>query len=78
MTAQDSGVGDKTLGMRVLCAGLFVLGDVRDSLLIWQAKVSSFDASCSIDVQFLAGSGVEVTKAHLAGLHQPTAVSPST
>jgi hypothetical protein len=48
--------------LRVLCVQLFSLGMVEDSLLIWEAKQSDFDAGCGIDVQFLCGGGLEATK----------------
>jgi hypothetical protein len=60
----EQGLGD-TLVMRLCCVQLFNVGDVGDVLLIWQAKESSWDAHCSIDVQLLCGSGLEETKAHL-------------
>ena len=54
-------VGDQFL-MRLLCAQLFSLGAVEDSLLIWRAKRCNFDTHCGIDVQFLCGAGLERTK----------------
>jgi hypothetical protein len=53
--------GDQFL-MRLLCAQLFSLGVVNDSLLIWAAKSCNFDTSLGIDVQFLCGAGLELTK----------------
>ena len=53
--------GDHVL-MRVLCAQLFSLGRVEDSLIIWRAKSSSFDAQCGIDVQLLCGGGLAPTR----------------
>jgi hypothetical protein len=44
---------------------LFNSGDLPDALLIWRAKMSSFDTACSIDVQLLCGSGLDDTKAYL-------------
>jgi len=57
-------VGDQFL-MRLLCAQLFSLGMVEDSLLVWQAKSCNFDTHCGIDVQFLCGAGLEPTKEFL-------------
>jgi hypothetical protein len=37
--------------MRLLCAQLFSIGRVEDSLAVWRAKSCSFDAHCEIDVQ---------------------------
>ena len=45
-----------------LCVLLFAAGDPRDSLLIFKAKMSSFDAACYIDVQLVCGAGIEYTK----------------
>lgn len=52
--------------MRLLCVQLFSLGIVEDSLIIWRAKSSNFDAHCSVDVQLLCGAGLEQTKAYLS------------
>jgi hypothetical protein len=52
--------------LRTLCLQLFSLGVVEDTLLIWDAKHSSFDAGCGIDVQLLCGAGLEATKEFLA------------
>jgi hypothetical protein len=65
------GSGEEML--RTLCLQLFSLGIVEDSLLIWDAKQSSFDAGCGLDVQFLCGAGFEATKAHLAASSAPSA-----
>ena len=56
--------GDEML--RTLCSQLFSLGVVEDALLIWEAKESSFDAHCGLDVQFLCGAGLAETKDYLA------------
>lgn len=53
--------------MRLLCVQLFSLGRSEDSLRIWRAKSSSFDASCEIDVPFLCGAGLEDTKVSAPG-----------
>lgn len=52
--------------LRTLCVQLFSLGAVEDALLIWEAKRSSFDAGCGLDIQFLCGAGLPATKAFLA------------
>ncbi|MEV0971745.1 hypothetical protein [Microtetraspora glauca] len=59
------GDGDTEL-MKLCCVQLFNAGSLDDVLCIWQAKTSSFDAQCSIDVQLLCGAGLEETKAHLS------------
>jgi hypothetical protein len=51
--------------MRECCSQLFHAGLLADVEAIWLAKESSFDASCSIDVQLLCGAGLAATKAHL-------------
>ena len=51
--------------MNLCCLQLFNAGQLSDVLTIWQAKESSWDAHCSIDVQLLCGAGLEATKAHL-------------
>ncbi|MEU5945953.1 hypothetical protein ABZ793_10370 [Micromonospora sp. NPDC047465] len=55
-----------TLLMRLCCVQLFNAGHLDDVLRIWDAKESSFDAHCSIDVQLLCGAGLAETKAYLA------------
>jgi hypothetical protein len=59
--------------LKVLCVQLFAFGDVRDSLLIWRAKQSSFDAACSIDIQLVCGAGLVETKKFLAESDLPEA-----
>ncbi|MGK5741343.1 hypothetical protein [Micromonospora sp. URMC 103] len=51
--------------MKLCCLQLFNAGQLGDVLIIWQAKESSWDAHCSIDVQLLCGAGLDATKAHL-------------
>jgi hypothetical protein len=51
--------------MKLACVQLFNAGDLDDILTIWQAKESSWDAHCALDVQLLCGAGLEATKAHL-------------
>lgn len=60
------GEGDTEL-MKLCCVQLFNSGELADTLLIWRAKSASFDAASSIDIQLLCGSGLEETKAYLAG-----------
>ncbi len=52
--------------MKLCCIQLFSAGDVSDAMLIWTAKISSFDNGINIDVQLLCGAGLERTKEHLA------------
>ena len=59
--------------LRTLCMQLFSLGVPEDSLLIWNAKESSFDASCGLDVQFLCGAGFEATQEFLSRSSAPSA-----
>jgi hypothetical protein len=44
-----------------------------DSLPIWRAKQSNFDAGCGVDVQFVCGGGYEATKDFLARSTAPDA-----
>lgn len=61
---ESQGTGDTTL-MKLLCFQLFNHGSVEDSRLIWNAKHSSWDSSCSIDLEFALGGGVSETLAFL-------------
>jgi hypothetical protein len=44
---------------------LFVLAQVEDVALLWEAKTTSFDTMCGFDTQFLVGAGVAPTLAYL-------------
>ncbi|MCZ2523272.1 hypothetical protein ACFW9F_02910 [Streptomyces sp. NPDC059506] len=68
------GEGDTEL-MRLCCFQLFNSGDLDDVLLIWSAKQASFDAACSIDIEFLLGHGLDATKAHLSANRAPSATA---
>ncbi|MEU0402469.1 hypothetical protein ABZ318_19955 [Streptomyces sp. NPDC006197] len=68
------GEGDTEL-MRLCCFQLFNSGDLDDVLLIWSAKQASFDAACSIDIEFLLGHGLDATKAHLLANRAPSAAA---
>jgi hypothetical protein len=59
--------------LRTLCIQLFSLGVVDDALLIWEAKESSFNAACGLDVQFLCGAGLHATKDYFANSAAPSA-----
>jgi hypothetical protein len=61
---QRQGDGDTEL-MKLCSVQLFNAGVLTDVLLIWQAKESSWDAHCSIEVQLLCGAGLEATMAYL-------------
>ena len=52
----------------ISCVQLFAWGSLEDVLRIWDAKQTSMDMACYLDVQFLCGSGLEKTKAYLATL----------
>jgi hypothetical protein len=54
-----------TLLMKICCVLLFNAGHVTDSLLIWQAKQSGFDAACSIDGELLCGAGLAETMLYM-------------
>lgn len=70
---QAHGPEADTLLMKLLCVQLFNAGTLDDVLRIWEAKQSSFDAACSIDVQLLCGAGLDDTKRYLAGLRDEAA-----
>lgn len=58
-----------------LCAYLlFKLGHVEDALLIWRAKSTNFDTFCGLDVQLLAGGGVDETIGYLRAVGDPQAL----
>jgi hypothetical protein len=59
--------------LRTFCLQLFSLGFPDDSLLIWDAKESTWDNHCSIDVQLLCGAGISATKTFLATSKADTA-----
>jgi hypothetical protein len=59
--------------LRTLCVQPFSLGVPEDSLLIWEAKQSSFDAGCGLDAQFLCGAGLSASKGFLAGSNAASA-----
>jgi hypothetical protein len=59
--------------LKTLCIQLFSAGDPSDSLLIYRAKMSSFDAACNIDIQLVCGAGIERTKAFLLDCREPDA-----
>lgn len=44
---------------------MFAIGEVEDSLLIWEAKTTSMDADCSVDIQLLCGAGLGPTRSYL-------------
>lgn len=47
------------------CVQLFSRGKLEDVLRIWDAKETSMDLACTIDVQFLCGAGLDLTKSYL-------------
>jgi hypothetical protein len=64
---------DSNEPLKTLCVLLFSVGEPRDSLLIYNAKMSSFDAGCYIDIQLVCGAGIERTKGFLLNSHEPEA-----
>jgi hypothetical protein len=51
--------------MKLCCVQLFNAGHLDDVLVMWQAKESSWDAHCALDIQLLCGAGLDATKTHL-------------
>lgn len=58
---------------KLCCLQLFSLGNVADSLLIWKAKESGFDAHLYIDIQLVCGAGFDETKDFLVNQNTPEA-----
>jgi hypothetical protein len=50
--------------MKLCCVQLFNAGFLADVILICQAKESSWDAHCSIEIQLLCGAGLQETIAY--------------
>lgn len=48
------------------CVQLFSRGILEDVLRIWDAKRSGMDLGCYLDIQFLCGAGLDLTKQFLA------------
>lgn len=65
LECRQQGDGDREL-MKLCCVQLFNAGGLDDVMRIWEAKESSWDAYCAIDVQLMCGHGLEQTKAYLA------------
>ncbi|WP_408894467.1 hypothetical protein [Paenibacillus taichungensis] len=51
--------------LKTLCIMLFCIGNVEDTVLIWQAKRKNQDTGSYIDVQLLCGAGYEKTVTYL-------------
>jgi hypothetical protein len=59
--------------LKLLCTQLFSAGIPSDALLIYEAKMSSFDAGCYIDIQLVCGAGLEATEEFLRASSAPEA-----
>lgn len=59
--------------LKLLCTQLFSAGIASDALLIFEAKMSSFDAGCTIDIQLVCGAGLEATEEFLHSSSAPEA-----
>lgn len=53
--------------LRVLCFLLFLIGNVEDCELIWEAKMLNMDTGCMIDTVFLCGAGYKSTLSYIKG-----------
>jgi hypothetical protein len=51
--------------LKLLCIQLFSAGILSDALLVYRAKMSSFDAASYIDIQLTCGAGLDATRAFL-------------
>lgn len=60
--------------LKTLCIMLFSIGEVEESLLIWEAKQKNFDTSCYIDVQLLCGAGFNSTIDYLVTVANKEAI----
>ena len=60
--------------LKLLCTQLFSAGIPSDALPIYEAKMSSFDAGCSIDIQLVCGAGLEATEECLRSSSVPEAI----
>lgn len=47
---------------------LYKIGNVEDSVLLWQVKELDFDTACGLEVQMLTGAGVDETISYLRSL----------
>jgi hypothetical protein len=59
--------------LKLYCIQLFSIGNIEDSLLIWKAKESSFDAHFYIDIQLVCGAVLAETKKFLSARNTPNA-----
>jgi hypothetical protein len=59
--------------LKTLCIMLFCIGNVEDTVLIWQAKRKNQDTGSYIDVQLLCGAGYEKTVTYLEQKHEESA-----
>lgn len=57
---------------------LFLLGQLEDVELLWQAKRTTFDTWCGFDIQFLVGAGVSPTLAYLQPIQKEWAKAART
>src|ERR1700740_2202578 len=64
---------DSNEPLKLLRIQLFSASIPSDALLIYKAKMSSFDAGCYIDIQLVCGAGLEATKAFLRSSDAPDA-----
>jgi len=72
LTLDDERDGNEVL--KTLSVQLFSAGDPNDALLIYKAKMSSFDAGCYIDLELTCGAGLEETKIFLEKSDDPAAL----
>lgn len=49
---------------------LFMLANLEDIHLLWNAKTANFDTMCGFDIQFLVGAGVTTTIAYLQPIQE--------
>lgn len=69
------GAGDLFENIYYAALLLYRIGDVRDSLAIWKAKMTDMDTGCGMEGDFMVGAGREETIAYLRSLADPQAAT---
>ncbi|GHP01109.1 hypothetical protein KSF_111560 [Reticulibacter mediterranei] len=57
--------------IKVCAFMLFVLAEVEDVQLLWEAKTTSFDTMCGLNDQLLVGAGIAATLDYLRRADEP-------
>lgn len=70
MTCRENDYETDIEGIHLCGFLLFLLAQLEDVELLWQAKTTNFDTMCGFDIQFLVGAGVSPTVAYLHSIQQ--------